>query len=33
VEAGFEEFSPILLPNNVGSIRERMDVFARRCMA
>ncbi|MDG6960280.1 MAG: LLM class flavin-dependent oxidoreductase [Nitrososphaerota archaeon] len=29
-EAGFSEFSPIILPNSVGRIAERMEIFARR---
>ncbi|MDG6900306.1 MAG: LLM class flavin-dependent oxidoreductase [Nitrososphaerota archaeon] len=32
VEAGFEEFSPILLPNTAGKIKEHMELFAKRCM-
>lgn len=33
VSAGFDEFSPILLPNSVGEIEVRMETFAKRCMA
>lgn len=29
VEAGFEEFSPILLPNTVNEVSEGMELFAR----
>jgi alkanesulfonate monooxygenase SsuD/methylene tetrahydromethanopterin reductase-like flavin-dependent oxidoreductase (luciferase family) len=33
VVAGFEEFSPILLPNAIGEIEGRMETFAKKCMA
>ena len=32
IDAGFHEFSPILLPNSVTVIEPRMEVFARTCM-
>jgi alkanesulfonate monooxygenase SsuD/methylene tetrahydromethanopterin reductase-like flavin-dependent oxidoreductase (luciferase family) len=32
IDAGFREFSPILLPNSVGEIGARMEAFAK-CMA
>lgn len=30
---GFTEFSPILLPNSIGEINIRMEVFAKNCRA
>lgn len=31
VSAGFAEFSPVLLPNSIGEINVRMEVFAKKC--
>lgn len=33
ISAGFTEFSPILLPNTIGEINIRMEVFAKHCFA